>query len=604
MHRKITKKLGMESIEQRLIFLYVVLVLLVIIVSSTFILIKFRMDESDKNYKILDTYVTKVEEQITDETTDEDIRVLFDESLMIGDAQTSSFSLSILNTDLKPVAYTELLSDYKVPSVIAASNGNETFDAWRSAMDSNGYVRQWFEFARPVFDSSGNVRYIIYARTDATTSVNFMTNISNMLFIALCIAFVLSIFIGIVFAKMITDPIIKLSLGVSKLKKGDLNQSLPVYSNDEIGQLTDNFNDMAQELKSSFDTITAEKGKLEVVLNNMTDGVIAYDKNSELIHANSKIYDILGNVSYATMDELFEALRITELNIQRAEFETQDKTVVYDNKSLNIKITAYGNNNNLSGILIVIQDITKIKRIDELRKDFVANVSHEIRTPLTTIKAYTETLKSGIIEDETMKNEFLSTIESETNRMTLLADDLLELSKLDNKKLDLKLENNDIAKIINDVIKQNEVLAKNKEQQVVFDVEENKIVYCDKDRINQVFNNILTNAIKYGKNKGSTIIDVKEMKTYYDITFKDDGIGIPNDDLDRIFERFYRVDKARSREMGGTGLGLAITRQIIEAHSGMIYVTSEVGKGTTMHIRLLKYSGKNYTNRNVDNKDK
>lgn len=595
MHKKITKKIGIESIEHRLIFLYVILVLLVIIVSSTFILIKFRMDESDKNYKILDTYVTKVGEQITTETTDDDIRVLFDESLMIGDVQSNSFSLSVLNTNLKPVAYTELLSDYTVPSVIAASNGNETFDAWRSSVDSNGYVRQWFELARPIYDENGDVRYVIYARTDATTSVNYMTNISNTLFIALCIAFVLSIFIGTVFAKMITDPIIKLSMGVSELKGGDLDQSLKVYSNDEIGQLTDNFNGMAQELKSSFETINSEKNKLEVVLNNMTDGVIAYDKNEELIHANSKVYDILGNISYATMEELFDALRITELNLQRAEIETQDKTVVYDNKSLNIKMTAYGNNSNFSGILIVIQDITKIKRIDEMRKDFVANVSHEIRTPLTTIKAYAETLKSGIIEDDNTTTEFLSTIESEADRMTVLADDLLELSKLDNKKLDLKLENNDLVKIINDVIKQNEVLVKNKKQKIEFNVLDEKFVYCDKDRVNQVFNNILTNAIKYGKNNGCIKIDIKEMKTYYDIIFVDDGIGIPKEDLDRIFERFYRVDKARSREMGGTGLGLAITRQIIESHNGMIYATSDVGKGTTMYIRLLKYSGKNYT---------
>ncbi len=591
MYKRLSKNIKNASIEQRLILLYVILVLLVIIVSSTFILIKFRIDESDKNYKLLDTNVTKIKEQISYESTDDEVREFF-KTLKIGTNPTGEFSISVLNSELKPIASTETINDYKVPCVIAAANGNESFDAWRSGVDSTGFVRQWFEFASPIFNENGEVQYIVYARADATASVGLVTNISNTLFIALCIALVFAVLIGTVFAKMITDPIIKLSAGVNKLKNGDLNQSLTVYSQDEIGQLTNNFNSMAQELKQSFETINSEKNKMEVVLNNMTDGVIAYDKNNELIHANSKIYDILGNVSYATMDELFEALRITELNIQRAEKETQEKTVMYDNKSLNIKITTYGNNNTLSGILIVIQDVSKIKKLDELRKDFVANVSHEIRTPLTTIKAYAETLKSGIIKDKNTQEEFLTTIESETDRMTVLADDLLELSKLDNKKMDLKLENYDIVKIINDVIKQNVVLSSSKNQTVIFENTEEKFVVCDKDRINQVFNNILTNAIKYGVENGKTEIKIVDSKNYYDITFTDDGMGIPEEDLDRIFERFYRVDKARSRQMGGTGLGLSITRQIIEAHNGTIYATSEVGKGTTMHIRLVKKNSK------------
>ncbi len=574
--------------------LYVVLVMLVIVVSSTFILIKFRLDESDKNYRILDTYVSKVKEQITEGATEEELRVMFNETMQIGGAQggVNYYSISILNNELKPVASTDFINNYKVPSVIAAANGNETYDAWRTDIDSTGYVRKWFELARPVVGTDGSIDYIIYARSDATTSVNLLTNISNTLFIGLVIALILAVFVGTVFAKMITDPIVKLSYGVRELKNGDLNQSLKVYSNDEIGQLTGNFNDMALELKTSFETINSEKNKMEVVLNNMTDGVIAYDKNNELVHANSVIYEILGNVSYATMDELFDVLRITELNLQRAEVETQEKNIVYDNKSLNIKITTYGKGNNLSGILIVIQDITKLKRLDELRKDFVANVSHEIRTPLTTIKAYAETLKSGIIKDEETQIEFLSTIESETNRMTLLADDLLELSKLDNKKLDLKFGNNDIVEIINDVIKQNKVTISSKEQTVVFESTNPKMVYCDKDRMNQVFNNILTNAIKYGKEKGTTVIEIEEAKSFFNITFKDDGMGVPEEDLERIFERFYRVDKARSRQMGGTGLGLAITRQIVEAHNGGIYATSKLGEGTTMHIRLTKLTGK------------
>ncbi len=590
MYRKVLSKLQRGSIEQRLIFLYVILVVVVIIVSSTFILIKFRIDESDKNYKILDTYVTKVYEQISDNITDDEIRTLFNDYIRIGENQIDT--LAVLDSELKPIAYTELITDYKFPCVISAANGNTSFDAWRSGVDATGFVHQWFELATPVFDNDGEVEYIIYARTDATSSVNLITNISNTLFIALAIALVLAILIGTVFAKMITDPIVRLSIGVSELKNGDLDQSLTVYSGDEIGQLTDNFNSMALELKNSFETINSEKNKMEVVLDNMTDGVIAYDKNNELIHANSKIYEMLGNVSYATMDELFEALRITELNIQRAGIETQEKTVVYDNRSLHIKITTYGNSNNLSGILIVIQDVTKIKKLDELRKDFVANVSHEIRTPLTTIKAYAETLKSGIITEKTMQEEFLSTIESETDRMTLLADDLLELSKLDNKKLILKFEDNDIVKIIKDVIKQDAIIASNKNQNVIFEDNTEKIVYCDKDRINQVFNNILTNSLKYGKENGNTVIKISESRNFYDITFEDDGIGIPEEDLDRIFERFYRVDKARSRQMGGTGLGLAITRQIVESHNGKIYATSTVGEGTTMHIRLIKNSGK------------
>jgi len=232
-------------------------------------------------------------------------------------------------------------------------------------------------------------------------------------------------------------------------------------------------------------------------------------------------------------------------------------------------------------------NITKHKKLDDLRQEFVANVSHEIRTPLTTIKSYAETLLSGAINDKQISGEFLSVIDNAADQMAILVNDLLELSKYDDKQFALKLEEVDINELISLCLRQMKPLAEKKKQKIIFTPGSSPIlVEADEDRIMRVLINIIGNSIKYSPDEATITITLEQSERYYRVHIRDTGMGIPKEDIRRIFERFYRVDKARSRAMGGTGLGLAIAKEIMEAHGGKISVTSESGKGTCMILRF------------------
>ncbi|MCL2611308.1 MAG: ATP-binding protein, partial [Defluviitaleaceae bacterium] len=228
-----------------------------------------------------------------------------------------------------------------------------------------------------------------------------------------------------------------------------------------------------------------------------------------------------------------------------------------------------------------------LNRLDTMRKEFVANVSHEIRTPLTVIKTYAETLKDELTESEIAQN-FLTTIDSEVDRITLLATDLLELSHFDNNQMTMTFEYRDLGQILSNSIKQVSVLAEQKNQKIISTIKENMIAYVDSVRINQVFVNILSNAVKYSGENITIKVETKITKSHFHITIKDEGIGIPEEDVSHIFERFYRVDKARSREAGGSGLGLSIVKEILDAHQTSISVKSEKDKGTTFEMVFKK----------------
>ena len=238
------------------------------------------------------------------------------------------------------------------------------------------------------------------------------------------------------------------------------------------------------------------------------------------------------------------------------------------------------------GTIVVLQDITKQEKLDNMRKEFVANVSHELRTPLTTVKSYAETLVDlDIAENSQMVKEWLGIIDSETDRMTVLVKDLLQLSRLDNKQFELKKQMVGFNEFVQKCFKQHKILAEKKSDNYTCDfLKEDIQIEIDVDRVSQVMSNIIGNAIKYSPENSTIAIFVETTEKYAKIYVKDNGIGIPKEDLPRIFERFYRVDKARSRAMGGTGLGLAISKEIMELHGGMITAESVYEKGTTMTV--------------------
>ncbi len=580
----------MKSIKLKLVLAFIIVVFLAMMISSTFIVVKYKSDQAKQEQNTLVSFARKIEEQIIFTYDESEFQNGFN-SMFSNSFYGSNIQGAILSGNGFDVyATTNYIANTDVPVVISAVNGQESYKAWREDIDSSEIVKKWFEYAKPVYSEDGTIQYIIYTRLDATESVLALNSMIQTLAVALIIALSLTAIMSMLLSKTVTDPIIDLKNKAEMLAQGDLDQQAVIENNDEIGELSKSFNYMAKELKRVLITISYEKNKVEVVLNNMQDGVIAFDYSNALLHANPAAFEILNTV-YINFEDV---VNIFDQNSIKFDDSILDKEhiIIYEDKYLKTNVSEFGSGTDENfGTIVVIQDVTKSQKLDEIRKDFVANVSHEIRTPLTTIKTYSETLRAGALEDEEVAINFLKIIESEADRMTSLADDLLELSKLDNNKLKLVFEKLDLCTVLKRCIMQTEVLAINKNQNVYLAEQciDEAYVYGDIVRLNQVFNNIVTNAIKYNKSNGEVKIYVEEYDNKYDVIIEDTGIGIDKKDLDRIFERFYRVDKARSREMGGTGLGLSIARQIVKAHKGNINAYSQIGIGTKMVVTLNKY---------------
>ena len=410
---------------------------------------------------------------------------------------------------------------------------------------------------------------------------------------ALLIGLAISVFFSILLSKTIILPIQSLTTKAGRIAEGDFGQTIEVRSTDEIGKLTNTFNLMASELKNTLTEIQSEKDKSETILLYMTDGVLAFNMKGELIHINPAAKELLNitDTDEITFDVLFGD---TDISIEKVlylpHFKSAERRIATQTNELNVHFAPFKINDKSSGLIVVIQDITEQERLDRARREFIANVSHELRTPLTTVKSYTETLVDSA-KDNNMEADlflaFLKIINGETDRMTRLVKDLLLLSKLDCGLKDMPKEYFDLSDMIKSMTSRLAFSANEKKQQLIYEpTNALPLYYGNPDRIEQVLINIVTNAIKYTPQNGIVRITTIHMYNSITVKVKDTGIGIPQKDIEHIFERFYRVDKARSREMGGTGLGLAIAKEIVEAHDGTIEIKSKEGSGTEVVITL------------------
>lgn len=371
---------------------------------------------------------------------------------------------------------------------------------------------------------------------------------------------------------------------------GDFDQYVDVKSDDEIGQLAGMFNHLTKKLKETIQEMDLERSKLNTIFQYMAEGVIAINIYGSIIHVNPIAMEILrineeDLLNGKTID--LKSLNLNNINYGNVSSLEGTELLSLDTQVYKIKYAPYKNESEIiGGLIIVLQDITQEHKLDNMRKEFVANVSHELKTPITTIKSYTETLLENDIDKDLEKN-FLTVINSESDRMARLVRDLLQLSNIDYKKTTWNKNEISINNMINGIIQKLEFSIKEKEHNVVLNIQESvPNLIGDNDGIEQVLLNVISNAIKYTENGG--IIEVSAYNKENDIVIKvkDNGIGIPKKDLDRIFERFYRVEKGRSREMGGTGLGLSIAEEIIAAHNGTIELESDFGEGTEITVIL------------------
>lgn len=377
---------------------------------------------------------------------------------------------------------------------------------------------------------------------------------------------------------------------LDNISAGNLEQEINIYSPDNIGRLAAAINNTLSGLRQRIVALEKENSRIRTILNNMSEGVIAIDEDTRIVSVNPTAEKIF-NISKESAEGKFflEAVRNSDI----AEIIS---SVLKNGKVISREITFAGpvprifrinassiyERNNISGCLAVIHDITEIRKLETMRRDFVANVSHELKTPLTSIKGFVETLLEGALNDKENSRGFLQIIRDHTDRLDNLINDLLTLSYVESREIRLKLAGINMKKLTEEILSGFKAQLKKKAIEVKNELPQELIVKADKNRIEQVLTNLIDNAVKFNKEKGYVKIYARDSK----FIVEDSGMGIPDKDIPRIFERFYRVDKARSRELGGTGLGLSIVKHIVELHGGSVGVESVEGLGSKFWFTL------------------
>ena len=431
----------------------------------------------------------------------------------------------------------------------------------------------------------------IAANMDEINEINreFLKNI----FIASLIGMILILFIGYFYIDKFIRPIKELSLITTEMSRGKFSTKVNIHTGDELEELSDNFNFMAESLKQMLSQLKYKNLELKSTLSSMTNGVISVDNNLNIIFINSsmkKMLEIYGEkCTDKPIKEIIKNKQLYE-SIERNESQSESfELMINDNKILKIYrniIKEQRSPFNKLGILIIAEDVTEVRKLEKMRTDFVSNVSHDLKTPLTIISGFIETMESRKLDDK-KRDKFLNIIDSETKRLKQLVDDLLDLSKIETSDNNGVMREISVPDAIKDIKDSLSFIAVSKNIKIVQDIpEELKIINSNANWYRQMIFNIVDNAVKYTPNGGIIKISVYSNEFFVFTEVSDNGAGIPEEDISRIFERFYRVDKARSRKAGGTGLGLAIVKHISILMNGSIQVESEVGKGTKFTVKI------------------
>lgn len=573
------------SIQIKIVLIYLCTIIMIMLVSGTYIV--YQTEQRD--YKSIQVRAESLAENIENNG---DYR-LDNPAYNFG----SNYRVYILTPQGKVISASDgtgvgqVIASEVVIAVIHTERGATTgIHHFSSLRNDHGII----EHARPIMDkATGSLQKIIYVVASTEEVYDKMLSIVITIILGLVLAMFITGICGIMFSNMITAPIKALTTNSKKLAAGNSINRIPVEATDEIGELTQSFNYMASQLSTTMEAITSEKNKLEKIFEHMADGVMAFNQQGILIHVNSACYEMLGKERMGpNFEVIFEKMGINvsfEKLMAGNVFEQADNSIIVGDKFLKIQFDVYLNGKKEpDGLVVVLQDVTKQQKLDQMRKEFVANVSHELRTPLTTVKIYTETLIDGAIEDKENALHFLGVMEKEADRMAALVQDLLELSRIDNRQIHLQFVTLDLKEVLTEVLEAQQVhiIKKGHTLKVNYDEKQAYVIKGDAFRIRQILHNILSNAIKYTDEEGKISVRMDKAQGKIRMIVKDTGMGIPKEDMDRIFERFYRVDKARSRKLGGTGLGLSIAKELVNLHGGEVWLESEVGKGTTVYLQF------------------
>lgn len=429
--------------------------------------------------------------------------------------------------------------------------------------------------------AAGQVAGALYLSASLERIYRTIWDVRLILLSATALALVVTAVLGSALSRTITGPIREITSQAAQMAAGNFDRRIRVRSEDEIGQLASMFNHLAHRLRDTLGEVSSEKSKMEAILTHMADGILALDAAGRVILINPAASRMLGveGAEGQPASELLQGLDLTaggtgELRLNR--------------RVLHVHVAPFkGLTAGISGLAVVLQDVTEQEELAQAQREFLANASHELRTPLTTIKSYVETLLDGALDDRELGRQFLKVVASETNRMTRLVTDLLRLSRLDSHSLNLDLQPFSLSGAIEDALTRLAMAIDKKQLRIERRwTGDFPPVMADRDQVVQVMLNIIGNAVEFTPPGGMIEIALREVRGGVEVRVADTGIGIPAGDLPRIFDRFYRVDKARSRELGGTGLGLSIAREIIRAHGGEIGIKSSPGAGTTVTFAL------------------
>jgi len=472
--------------------------------------------------------------------------------------------------------------EYTENLVFALGTGLETNETG----DESNVALDYMDVAIPIH--RGDTGYVIYILDNKATS-NDLTNQMLILIIeALAFGLVISILLSFLLSKTMVTPIQKLTEGAMRVAERDFSHEIEVLSQDEIGVLTDTFNDMAGQLRDTLRQVENERNKLDTLFLHMTDGVVAFSREGEVIHSNPAAARMLRRPlgPEASYEALFGGVAALEQVLEVPDHLEGDLQV--RDSYLQLLMAPFDRGRKGGGVLVVLHDVTEQRKNEEMRREFVANVSHELRTPLTNIRSYAETLteSTGEIPPD-MEKKFLGVILNESDRMTHIVQDLLTLSRFDSERDELKLARFPFGEAVKDIYNAVYMDAQKHSHTLTLDVEPDlPEILADRERVLQVMMNIVSNSIKYTPDGGHIDIYAGRRRDRGWMIVDDDGIGIPEEDRPRIFERFYRVDKARSRQSGGTGLGLSIAKEIVERHRGRLTLLNKEGPGLAIRLEL------------------
>ena len=451
----------------------------------------------------------------------------------------------------------------------------------------------------PISGNSGNPLGIISVTTNIESRYTQVKDIGVIFVSSSLIAIVLVIIVTFLISQGITKPIAEMKKQTEKIAEGNYTGEVKIYSDDELGQLGQAINDLSFKIKEAQESTESERQRLDSVLRHMSDGVIATDRRGRIVIMNTAALDILNLKSEKVIGiPLLEILPLEEHVTFRELLETQQERLIHleedgEDSMIQCEFSVIQRESGfISGLVCVLTDVTEQQKIERERRNFVSNVSHELRTPLTSIKSYTEALVDGAWENKEIAPGFLNVIETETDRMMRMITDLLNLSRMDQNRFGLEKEFINMNELVVHIVNRFEMVLqsepyRDKNYRILTDITQRDLwVELDQDKITQVLDNIINNAIKYSPDGGRIIVRLMETHTDIIVSVSDEGLGIARKDIPHLFDRFYRVDKARSRAMGGSGLGLAIAQEVVQLHGGKIWVNSIENKGSTFFVSL------------------